>query len=266
MTFRSLPFLVSILACISCTSAPVKESPAPQMGDRWVRYSAEYQALSRQVYAVATRALPSLISDTSWSALPDQHDAGNLPPAIIMDVDETTVTNIAFQFTLVPPFADWKLNKWADENVATPVPGAPAFVAAARAAGVTVFFITNRPCEPIEGVSDPCPQKGVVLRDLEEVGIAADADHVMLAGEQGWTQEKVTRRNLVAKNYRVIMLFGDDLGDFLPCVRAKLYAPCTEAATADSRRRMVEDNARYWGNGWYVLANPVYGSWTSVVP
>ena len=121
MTFRSLPFLVSILACISCTSAPVKESPAPQMGDRWVRYSAEYQALSRQVYAVATRALPSLISDTSWSALPDQHDAGNLPPAIIMDVDETTVTNIAFQFTLVPPFADWKLNKWADENVATPV-------------------------------------------------------------------------------------------------------------------------------------------------
>ena len=88
----------------------------------------------------------------------------------------------------------------------------------------------------------------------------------MLAGEQGWTQEKVTRRNLVAKNYRVIMLFGDDLGDFLPCVRAKLYAPCTEAATADSRRRMVEDNARYWGNGWYVLANPVYGSWTSVVP
>ncbi len=265
MTFRSLPFFIAAIACSACTSVPVQEPPAPEMGAIWVRYSAEYQALSRQVYGDATRALSRFVSDKAWSALPDQKDAGALPPAIIMDVDETTVTNIAFQFTLVPPFADWKLNKWADETAATPVPGAPAFIAAARAAGVTVFFITNRPCERIEGVSDPCPQKGVVVRDLEEAGVAADADHVMLAGEQGWTQEKVTRRNLVAKNYRVIMLFGDDLGDFLPCVRTKLYAPCTEAATADSRRRMVDDNSRYWGNGWYVLANPVYGSWTSVL-
>jgi 5'-nucleotidase (lipoprotein e(P4) family) len=266
MTFRSLPLLVSIIACVSCSSAPVKPAPAPDTGALWVRYSAEYQALSRQVYQEATRALPRLLSDKTWSALPEQHAAADLPPAIIMDVDETTVTNIGFQFTLEPPFADWKLNKWADETVATPVAGAPDFVAAARAAGVTVFFITNRPCEPIEGMSDSCPQKGVVIRDLEEVGIAADADHVWLAGEHGWTQEKVTRRNLVARNHRVIMLFGDDLGDFLPCVRTKLYAPCTEAATADSRRRMVEDNSAYWGNGWYVLANPVYGSWTSVVP
>lgn len=265
MTFRSLPFFVSMAACVSCTSVPVKQAPEPDMGALWVRYSAEYQALSNQVYQDATRALPRLVSDKAWSALPAQHDAGDLPPAIIMDVDETTVTNIGFQFSFEPPFADWKLNKWADETLATPVPGASEFVAAARAAGVTVFFITNRPCEPIEGVSDPCPQKGVVMRDLEEVGIAADADHVWLAGEQGWTQEKLVRRILVARHHRVIMLFGDDLGDFLPCVRTKLYAPCTEAATADSRRRMVEDNSAYWGNGWYVLANPVYGSWTAAL-
>ena len=266
MTFRSLSLFVSIVVCTACTSAPVKQVPAPEMGTLWVRYSAEYQALSRQVYQDATRALPRLLSDKTWSALPDQHNASDLPPAIIMDVDETTVTNIAFQLTFEPPFADWKLNKWVNETTATAVPGAPEFVAAARAAGVTVFFITNRPCEPVEGVSDPCSQKGVVMRDLAEVGIAADAEHVFLSGERGWTKEKTPRRDMVAGNYRVIMLFGDDLGDFLPCVRTKLYAPCTERATADSRRQMVEDYAAYWGNGWYVLANPVYGSWTSAVP
>ena len=62
---------------------------------------------------------------------------------------------------------------------------------------------------------------------------------------------------------RFIMLFGDDLGDFLPCVRKRVYAPCTEPATRESRKAAVEKHAKYWGNGWYILPNPMYGSWTS---
>ena len=55
----------------------------------------------------------------------------------------------------------------------------------------------------------------------------------MLAEENGWDRAKIARREHVAENYRVIMLFGDDLGDFWPCVRTTLYGPCTEAATAE---------------------------------
>ena len=63
-----------------------------------------------------------------------------------------------------------------------------------------------------------------------------------------------------------LLLIGDDLGDFLPCVRTKPYAPCTEKATAASRMQMVEDSRLLWGNGWYILPNPMHGSWTPAIP
>lgn len=233
-------------------------------GHRWIKSAAEYQALSLQVYQAATHALPGFIADTSWSALPGQVASGNLPPAVILDVDETVVSNIEFQMYYESPFTNMKMHKFNDANIAIPVAGVAAFVAAARELGVTVFFVTNRPCERIEGDADPCPQKRSTIDDLAEIGIAADPEYVLLSDEQGWNREKSVRRQHVAKTHRVLSLFGDDLGDFLPCIRKKVYSPCTEAATAASRQRLVDEHRRYWGRGWYVLANPMHGSWTTV--
>jgi len=87
---------------------------------------------------------------------------------------------------------------------------------------------------------------------------------VMLANERpDWDREKVIRRNLIAQNYRIIMLIGDDLSDFIPCVRKKVHTPCTDGATATSRQNQTDLYERYWGAGWYVLPNPMHGSWTS---
>ena len=69
---------------------------------------------------------------------------------------------------------------------------------------------------------------------------------------------------ITAQTHRIIMLIGDDLGDFIPCVRATPAAPCTEPATADSRQRKIVQFSAYWGNGWYILPNPMHGSWTSI--
>jgi acid phosphatase len=86
----------------------------------------------------------------------------------------------------------------------------------------------------------------------------------MMANERPhWDREKVIRRNLIAQHYRIIMVIGDDLSDFIPCVRKKVHKPCTEAATAASRRSKTELFQRYWGAGWYVLPNPMHGSWTT---
>ena len=113
--------------------------------------------------------------------------------------------------------------------------------------------------------TDPCPQERITLQDLHDAGIPADAHHVMLAEEKpGWTKEKKVRRDLIAADYRVIMLFGDDLGDFIACVRARPDPPCTAPATQASRKAAIEQHAAYWGEGWYVLPNPMYGSWTTV--
>lgn len=245
-----------------------ESKPQPDLGIRWVRYAAEYHALATQAYAAAAEDLQRLIDRGSWSALPRQAEAGAKPglkPAIIFDIDETVVNNVEFQATLEPPFTEAKFDAWHEANLAIAVPGAATFVQRARDAGVELFFVTNRSCAPVAGVSDPCPQKRIALDDLREAGIAADAAHVMLSDEQpGWTQEKQVRRDAIGADYRVIMVFGDDLGDFLPCVRKRVYAPCTAAATRESRKAQTEKHAAYWGDGWYVLPNPMYGSWTSV--
>ena len=56
----------------------------------------------------------------------------------------------------------------------------------------------------------------------------------------------------------------DDFGDFVPCARKKVVAPCTEPATRARRHEALDAYDAYWGNGWYILPNPMHGSWTSV--
>jgi len=260
---RSIFIFISVLVFTSCATPPASHSPEKDLGILWVKHAAEYGAITRQVYQSAERALPKFIDDKSWSAMPEQQHAEELPPAVILDVDETTVSNVEFQISFERPFTDKKLIDFYQANHAIPVPGVVEFVAAARDAGVTVFFLTNRPCAAVEGDPDPCPRKNPVIDEIKTIGIETDAAHVMLSEEQGWDRAKIARRMHVAKTHRVIMLIGDDLGDFVPCVRTKLYGPCSEAATKASRARMVEENSKYWGNGWYILPGPMHGSWTS---
>jgi acid phosphatase len=239
--------------------------PKPHPGILWAQSAAEYEALSRQAYNAATVALDSAISDTSWSALPGQANAHALPVAIILDIDQTLVSNAEFEASMIPPFASHKLDDWNNANKAVPMPGAANFARAARDMGVTLFFITNRSCRAKNDVDDSCPQEGTAIQDLHEVGIPADSEHVMLAFERPeWNKEKVTRRNQVSQTHRVIMLVGDDLGDFISCTRAKAVDPCDTDVTIASRAAAVEQHQDYWGSRWFVLPNPMYGSWTTV--
>ena len=247
---------------LACTVESQTNDPQKDLGLLWVKHSAEYQAISRQVYLTATNALPEFIADTSWSAIPTQQNAEELPTAIILDVDETVVSNVDFQLEHERPFANYKLDEWTRSVDATPVEGVTEFVATARAQGVTVFFITNRPCQLIDGNDDTCPQKRSTIDDIAEAGIETDADHVMLSEEQGWNREKSVRRELIASTHRVIMLLGDDLTDFVACTRTSPKSPCTEPATAQSRQDAVVEYSKYWGHGWYLLPNPMHGSWT----
>jgi acid phosphatase len=248
-----------------CTSAPVTHSPQNDLGLLWVNHAAEYAAITTQIYQSAEHDLADLVADPAWTAMPGYPVDPDLPPAVILDVDETTISNARFQMAFERPMAQWKLEKWNDENVSDPVPGVVEFVKAAQEAGVTVFFVTNRPCNNRDGGPDPCPQKQDTVRDIGELGIRTDVNHVLLDNENGWNRSKIARREFIARDYRVIMLIGDDLGDFTPCVRKSLYGPCTEPASKSSRKALVDKHRHLWGNGWYILPGPMHGSWTSFV-
>jgi acid phosphatase len=260
---QHLTALAAFLLLAGCAAQPVTREA--DMGTLWVKTAAEYASLGLQAYGAAGEDLDRLLADKSWSALPDQTDAASLPPAIIFDIDETLLDNVQFQLEHEPPFTDEKFDAWHATNTVPAVPGAREFVQRARTAGVELFFVTNRRCAAMAEFPGACPQERITLQDLQDAGIHADAEHLMLAAEKPeWTQEKKVRRDAIAAERRVIMLVGDDLGDFLPCVRKRVYAPCTEPATQESRNAAVEKHAKYWGNGWYILPNPMYGSWTAV--
>ena len=59
--------------------------------------SAEGLASSLQTYKAAQQVLDQALADPTWSALPGQTKYKNKKPAIILDVDETVLDNLAYQ-------------------------------------------------------------------------------------------------------------------------------------------------------------------------
>ena len=267
MAHRCMFALITVIALTGCGESPPPEtgwSAEKDLGVKWVQQAAEYQALSMQAYHQAERDLPGFLEDRSWSAQPGQKNAHFLPTAIVFDVDETVISGVDFQLAVERPVTQTKLNQWHSEHQAPAITGFERFANKARAAGVELFFISNRPCERIEGIDDPCPYKSTIVNDIRDAGVEVDAEHVWLANEhEHWGKEKLTRREQLARTHRILMLIGDDLSDFIPCVRQTPSPPCTDNATAESRQRKVTEFSGYWGHGWYILPNPMHGSWTS---
>jgi acid phosphatase len=264
-TTRTVAAVTALSMLAACATQAPTDAPDKDYGHAWVAYSSDYQALTRQVYAVATRDLERFVADKSWTAQPGQTGAEELPPAVILDVDETVINNVDFQLGFERPFTDRKLEMWDREHVAEPVPGVIEFIRAAKAADVAVFYLTNRPCEKYPDEDDACPQKQTVIDGIRELGIEVEPEFVSLSYERPeWTKEKLIRRKAIGENYRIIMLFGDDFADFVHCARASFHPPCTEPATRASRAADVLKYEQFWGNGWYLLPGPMHGSWTSV--
>ncbi|MGZ8710662.1 MAG: HAD family acid phosphatase, partial [Thermoanaerobaculia bacterium] len=68
---------------------------------------------------------------------------------------------------------------------------------------------------------------------------------------QNKNSDKSPRRKEVADRYRVLLLAGDDLNDFANVRRA----PWQE------REDLITKTKDWWGTRWFMLPNPMYGSW-----
>ncbi|MEX1995139.1 MAG: HAD family acid phosphatase [Steroidobacteraceae bacterium] len=248
--------------------------PFAEGGERatlWVRNSSEFRAASEGIYRNALMALERSLADLSWSAEPAQvGDLSGLPPAVVMDIDDTVLDNsepqarMILQRTCPEQFAaDW--DAWVAERAAPAVPGAAEFIRAARAMKdpqgrhVRVFFITNRECGRRADDDSACPQETDTAENLRALGLDSPtlADDLMLKGERpDWPSEKIPRRMAVAYGYRIVLNVGDDFGDFLPDVRRQSVIERERARCAHRDR---------WGTRWFLIPNPMYGSWQTVM-
>ncbi len=261
-TIRSKPFLALVkhylkrtwlllilpIMLISCAGTRKMSDHPTTRATLWVQNAAEYGALTTQVYQTALSNLALAKEDSYWSAVVEQGEKyQDLPPAIILDVDETVLDNSAFQARMIEQNLDFVIeqwNSWVMEAKADAVPGAVNFTQTASKEGITIFYLTNREASVEEGTRE----------NLRDLGFPLDPDQDVILSQnerKNWTSDKINRRRYVAGKYRVLMLFGDDLNDF---VSAK-------DINESRRESLVNEHKRKWGRMWYILPNPVYGSW-----
>lgn len=252
MTFIAKSFGVAAIVATSalCAFGAQAEEPAQNdglNGTLWLQTSVEYKTTAKSVFAGATRLLDAAIGDHSWTAALEQD--GNYmskPPAVILDVDETVLDNSAYQAWVVTESTYYSSKTWAKfvhDMISTPTPGALEFTKAAAAKGVEVFYVSNR----------KAPEEAPTIENLKKYGFPyADEKHVMLRGEvEEWGSNKTPRRKAVADDYRVIMQFGDNFGDFTDEIDG----------TIAERLDVMNKYDTYWGERWFMLPNPSYGSW-----
>ncbi len=260
------PVLLTVLLAACATTAPqppVPETPELSAANDnlhstlWMQSSAEYEALLRGTFAQARQQLDTALATPGWDALaPSERPIGSgfeaLPPAVIVDVDETMLDNSPFQARGIRDdltYTSERWQTWSDERRARAVPGALEFARAAADRGVTVYFLTNRL---------HASERDSTADNLLALGfpVLEDRSNLLLKGDpRAPVSAKAERRALVGAGHRVLLLVGDQLGDFVD-------------GDDSSQRERAERAAQYsawWGERWFMLPNPAYGDWERVL-
>lgn len=225
----------------------------------WARTSAEAEALYLQAYQSARRSLDIALADPTWTAAVEQTGGyDKLPPAVIVDVDETVLDTSDFMVERLRngrDFSNVDWNAFVLQANATPLPGALDFLKYAASRGVSVYYVSNRAAAAVE----PGLQSEIeaTRRNLAQFGFPDSADtrnFLFRDDSRGW-HEKSPRRAEIARTHRIVMMAGDNLYDFIDIADA----------TREKRDSAVEDHSSWLGTRWIVLPNPMYGSWESQI-
>lgn len=250
--------LLALVACSARTAAPPpssatsaaptavakptpKAAPTPVLPSAvlWQRTAAEYRAIHLQVFREAGEALERLA-------------AGRAPGtwAVSVDADETIIDNSLYAYERARAADAYALPSWADwvkRREAAAVPGAIAFLQKVQNLGGRVAVVTNRG-------EDQCEDTRANLRTRS---IPFD---LVLCRAEGANGEKEGRWQAIASGtavpglrpLEILLWVGDNVGDF--------------PGLDQSARDADESAFALFGERYFVLPNPVYGSWEKNTP
>lgn len=230
----------TLLLLPACAAPRTATPPAPgptgaalPPAVHWVRNSAEHRAVFLQTYRAASERARELARG---------REAGTW--AVILDADETVLDNSTYQMRLArrgEAFSNETWNAWVREEAAAAQPGAARFIELVRGLGGRVAIVTNRD-EPV------CD---ATRRNLAALVIEVDVVLCQAEGEQGKegrfaaVREGTTPAGLPPLD--VVMWVGDNIHDF----------PGLDQRVREGPPGPYEP----FGRRWFVLPNPMYGSW-----
>ena len=217
----------------------------------WTQSSAEYRALAYQTFVLARLRLDADLRHQPRVAQTKarQVRGSSLPPAIVVDIDETVLDNSRYQAELVLRGLAYNAESWTtwcERADAGAVPGAIDFLNYAVTRGVRVFYITNRRLS----------EKSGTIRNLQRLGFPNVTDATVMVREDGATASKESRRNKVKESCRIALLIGDNLNDFNDDFAGKSIA---------ARAAQVDLERAEFGSRFIVVPNPMYGDWENAV-
>ena len=206
------------------------------MGALWYQNAAEVDALYQQGYNVATNKLKELLKQPT-----------DKPYSIVLDIDETVLSNIPFQVKMVKDgtaFNPKLWDEWVQKAEAKPVAGAKEFLQFADKNKVQIYYISDRTDAQVDAT----------IKNLEAQGLPVQGrDHLMFKKEGDKSKEG--RRQEVLKHTNLVMLFGDNLVDFAEF----------STKSEEDRDKMFEQLKAEFGDKFIIFPNPMYGSWESAV-
>jgi 5'-nucleotidase (lipoprotein e(P4) family) len=243
-TYVVLILLVASVACRSARSAPPAVAAPPPPGARasailpdsirWVQEAAEYQASLLQVYRLAAARVESEARSRA---------AGTW--AVVLDADETVISNLEYQVERARqglPYSSESWRAWVARREATPLAGAGGFLSRVRSLGGRIAIVTNR-------LQSECPDTEAVF---QAHGLAYD---VILCRADAGPSDKNPRFEAVAAGRTalgaspldIVAFVGDNIQDF-PGLRQTI-------------KRQGDPAFAEFGVRYFVVPNPMYGSW-----
>lgn len=247
---RAILVATVILQVAGCSSKQVRPDAHESLNaSLWAQTAAEYAASTSQAYHVAVSSLDLALSDPQWTAaLEQQDDYTGLPPLVLMDIDQTILDNSRYNARIVMQQGGHTLEKfteWCEEAAAKAIPGAKEFVDYAVERGVTIIYYSKRR----ETMRD------CTTRNLEAFGFPLPDQAHLLLHDDRLSTSKAKQRAGLASQFRILLLVGDDLDDFVAGSKADPAA----------RRALASQHADRWGREWIILPNPMYGHWESSI-
>ena len=213
----------------------------------YVQTSTEFAANNIQTFNNASKALDMALKDKTWTAALEQKDSFvSKDPAIIIDVDETVLDNSSFQSRTILSGLSYPNGwaKWVNESKATAVEGVYEFLHYANESNVKIFYVTNR----LESFREP------TIRNLKSLGLPFDDNlNSLIMREDENVRDKTKRRKNIAEDYRIVLLLGDQLTDFISTKEAYVYH--------SDRKKLANKYSDMWGSKWFMITNPTYGRW-----
>lgn len=229
-----------ILSFTSCQPKVEKESKVDNeklvFATLFVQQAAEFKALNHQAYNLGKFRLDEYLKTSK----------ADKKLAVVVDIDETVLDNSPFEAKSILEKTNYPLYwaEWCNLAKAESIAGAQEFLSYAAEKGVETFYISNRKIEFYD----------VTRKNLINNGFPfADTTHILLRTS---TSDKEPRRAIVKENYEIVLLFGDNLGDFSNVFDNK--------STAD-RYALVEEMKEEFGKRFIVLPNPMYGAWDAAM-